>query len=150
MLTASSASPKAQHKPTRRTPRPANWHGVAQGLREAKLAFQTAQHDKAETLLREVLEFAPDEAKAWAWLGKTLLLRGCHDEAKDCLKRAKAILISKSDSTKAKLPVSKSLARILWQQGDQAAARAMLSILLLKQPDDTELQTWQASWNSEA
>jgi len=25
----------------------------------------------------------------------------------------------------------------------------MLSILLLKQPDDAELQHWQASWNNE-
>ncbi|OIO71761.1 MAG: hypothetical protein CO186_11235 [Zetaproteobacteria bacterium CG_4_9_14_3_um_filter_49_83] len=155
MLTASSATPKAQHerqrKRIRRTPRPDNWHGVNKGLIEAKLAFKNLQYDQAESLLRGVLEFAPNEAKAWAWLGKILALKQCHDESAQCIERAKTILTRKLVASMSgnKPPVSKSLARILWQQGDYEAARAMLSILLLKQPDDAELQHWQASWNNE-
>lgn len=102
---------------------------------------------EAEQILRDVIEFAPEEAKAWAWLGKILLLQQQREEAGNCFKRAESLL-SRNLSKKIapETPVSKPLAKIFWQQGDTDTALEMLSVLLLKNPGDDELKSWQKSW----
>ena len=147
MLTASASTPNMQRRKTRIAPKPDNWHGVSTGLQLAKQAFQNKRLEEAEIILREVLELAPDETKAWAWLSKVLQQLGNNTEANQCLNQAKTLLLyGKVD---VKTPVSKTLAKILWQQGDHKTARAMLSILLLQSPDDAQLKTWQKDWRVE-
>ncbi|HXH73167.1 MAG TPA: tetratricopeptide repeat protein [Mariprofundaceae bacterium] len=145
MLAASSSAPNSP----RPTPKPTNWRGVTAGLAEAKRLFLAGDLDQAEAHLREVLEFAPAEAKAWAWLGKVLLDKGLEGEAEECLSRARQLL-AKQNSATDKPAASATLARLLWQQGDRKTARSMLAVLLMQRPDDAELHELKAKWESEA
>jgi len=145
MLAASSSAPNSP----RSTPKPSNWRGVAEGLVAAKRAFTSHELDTAEEILREVLEFAPAETKAWAWLGKVLLDKGDETEAEACFERARQLLKKKNAPAAAKPAASATLARLLWQQGDHDTARSMLAVLLIQRPDDAELHKLKASWASE-
>lgn len=145
MLAASSSAPNSP----RPTPKPTNWRGVAAGLAEAKRLFRAGDLEQAEAHLREVLEFAPAETRAWAWLGKVLLDRGQNAEAEECLSRARQLL-SRQNSTTDKPAASATLAKLLWQQGDRKTARSMLAVLLMQRPDDADLHELKVKWESEA
>jgi len=145
MLAASSSAPNSP----RSTPKPSNWRGVAEGLAAAKRVFASRELDTAEEILREVLEFAPAETKAWAWLGKVLLDKGDEAEAEACFERARQLLKKKSAPTTAKPAASATLARLLWQQGDRDTARSMLALLLIQRPDDAELHRLKERWTNE-
>ena len=41
------------------------------------------------------------------------------------------------------------LAKLLWQQGEQDTARAMLAILMLRRPEDERLQKLRDAWIQE-
>lgn len=144
MLAASSSAPNSP----RSTPKPSNWRGVANGLAEAKRAFLSGDLEQAETILREVLEFAPSEAKAWAWLGKVLQEKSLSSEAETCFSQARQLL-TRHRKTQDKPAASATLARMLWQQGDRAAARNMLALLLMQKPEDPELCKLKSEWESE-
>jgi predicted Zn-dependent protease len=144
MLAASTASPNPEIKTT---PKPQNWHGVSQGLAKAKQAFQNKEWKTAETILLEVLEFAPTEAKAWAWLGRIMELQNQHEKASDFFQKAESILRKQRGTTVE--PASLPLAKILWQQGAKEDAKAMLNTLLLEKQDDEGLLTLSKLWESE-
>ncbi|HXH64368.1 MAG TPA: hypothetical protein VNH42_02535 [Mariprofundaceae bacterium] len=118
------------------------------GLNHAELCLQAQQFQQAETLIREVLEFAPAEARAWELLATLRQMQGDTGEADRC--RAKAAKLRNStNSTDGQPPVSIQLAKLLWQQGDREMARAMLAILMLRRPEDARLQALRQSWAGE-
>ncbi len=126
-------------------PKPHVWLGVKSGLAEAKKAIEHKNLALAEQLLREVLEFAPAEPEPWHILAAVLNRKGEVDEARQCLKRTLKIQNTNIE-LQSDLPVSKRMAKLLWQQHEHAAALNMLAELLLASPDDQELQTLQQTW----
>lgn len=144
MLSASDSVPNSR----RSASIPENWKGVVAGLKEAKRSYRDGRLEHAEKVLREVLEFAPAEAKAWAWLGKVLESMGKGAAAKDCLNRARILLVLES-RRKNEHPASLRLARLLWDQGDRNAAREMLAMLLSRRPDDASLLALKREWEGQ-
>jgi len=142
MLTASTASPNPSVKTA---PKPENWSGVAQGFIAAKKAFQTRSLQEAESILLELLEFAPAEPKAWAWLGHILQSQGQEKKAGQHFQKAKS-LIAKKHKQQPEEASSLPLARILWQQGELQSARSMLAGLLSAKPEDEVLLQLSAAW----
>ena len=142
MLTASTASPNPN---PRITPKPESWSGVAQGFAAAKKAFRTDSLQDAENILLEVLEFAPSEAKAWAWLGHILKVQGKQEKANQHFQKAK-LLLTKKHQQQPEKALSLPLARILWKQGEQQTARSMLKTLLLAKPTDKILLQLSTAW----
>jgi len=144
MLTASGPTPNS----SRQTPKPANWLGVADGLAAARQAVEQGKLPYAERILREVLEFAPAEAEAWQSLAEVLQARGRPDEAMTCIEKAAKLQQSRHQD---KAPAASArLARILWSQGEKDAARAMLAVLMMKNPDDETLQSLRRAWTEES
>ena len=144
MLAASGSAPNSP----RLIPTPVTWRGVSAGLREARQAYQAGKLEMAELSLREVLEFAPAEAKAWAWLGKVLQARGVSEEAAQCLGHARKLLARKR-SNPVKPLISIKLAKLLWQQGSRKSACEMVKTLLDDRPDDAELNALIEHWSQE-
>ncbi|MBL4760197.1 MAG: tetratricopeptide repeat protein [Mariprofundaceae bacterium] len=142
MLTASTASPNPNPKTT---PKPKNWSGVAQGFMAAKEAFRTHSLQEAENILLEILEFAPAEPKAWAWLGHILKSQGQQEEASQHFQKAKSLL-TKNHQRQSEEASSLPLAHILWQQGEFQSARSMLEALLSAQPTNEKLLQLSAAW----
>jgi len=142
MLAASNDSPKPRPN---HSPKPDNWHGVGEGLQLAKKAFHTNDLNLAASILHEILELAPNEAKAWAWLGRIQQLQGQHTTAAEYFKKAEALLQNKPSHAN-EAPASLALAHLLWKQGEQHSARSMLSLLLAKQPNNTDLLQLSNTW----
>jgi len=126
-------------------PKPANWQGVAEGIAEARRQLRSGEYGKAQSILQEVLEFAPVEARAWHLLGRALQADGKHDEALNCFTTA-ASLYGCHVPGQADRPASVRLAKMLWDQGDRLGACTMLDALLQKNPDDPQLNELQAAW----
>lgn len=105
------------------------------------------EYAEASDLLREILEFAPVEAKAWHMLGRALQQQGEHEEALHCFRRAESCYQGHSRTTAT--PASLRLAKMLWQQGECAEARAMLQALIAEKPGDTALQALLHEWGAE-
>ncbi|MDQ6956653.1 MAG: hypothetical protein Q9M21_05585 [Mariprofundaceae bacterium] len=145
MLAASTASPNPSAKTT---PKPESWSGVAQGFTAAKKAFQTHSLQEAESILLEILEFAPTEPKAWAWLGHILQAQDQQEKATEHFQKAKSLL-SKSNKQQPREVSSLPLARILWQQGESELARAMLATLLCAKPNDEVLLQLSVTWGEQ-
>ncbi len=119
---------------------------MSAGLREAAAAAAN-DTDAAIRIVREVLEFAPTEPRAWQMLGELLGQAGATDEAEQSLERA--LQLRNNSGNKPKMPISKRLAEMLWQNGDREAARAMLAILLLRKPHDDTLLALKDTWEGE-
>jgi len=117
-----------------------------QGLVAAKEAFQGGLLEQASNILQEVVEFAPSEAKAWAWQGRIAELQGQKTIACEYFKKAESLL-QQQHKLSSDMPMSLPLTRILWQQGEEEAARAMLAVLMLRSPENEQLiqlaETWQ-------
>jgi tetratricopeptide (TPR) repeat protein len=161
MLTASVTVPNPpQTKPgeqaspltDRLPPRPQNWCGVGEGLKDATSLLHQHLYTQAEDTLLQLLEFAPMEGKAWHLLGRSHQAQGRHAKALECFERADCCYRNRNANDEA--PASSRLARLLWDQGDEDGARAMLGQLMLHQPDDAELlalhKQWQHSDTQEA
>ncbi len=146
MLAASTASPNPSVKIA---PKPENWSGVAQGFIAAKKAFHTRSMQEAESILLEILEFAPAEPKAWAWLGHILQSQGQQKKAEQHFQKAKTLL-TRNHKPQPEEASSLPLARILWQQGESQSARSMLASLLSVKPTDERLLQLSAAWEEEA
>jgi len=153
MLTASETSPNPprngldeQPAPMslRATPTPQNWRGVEQGLKDATGLLHRHLFAQAEDTLLHLLEFAPMEGKAWHLLGRCHQLQTRHTKALECFDRAACCY--KNQVAESAPPASARLARLLWDQGDSAAALAMLDQLLMRQPDDAALLAMQRDW----
>lgn len=149
MLTASNDAPKPDGStpPAAAAPTPANWKGVRHGLAHAERCLEAGELDEAEVLIREVLEFAPAETRAWEMLAGLHQARGTMDQAAHC--RDKAERLRASTGTSKRPAASVQLAKLLWQQGEHDTARAMLAILLLRRPEDERLHKLRDAWTQE-
>ncbi len=131
---------------TRSAPTPENWHGVAEGLNKAHQYLCDGLYQEAVNTLKEILEFAPSEPKAWKLLGEILEKHGYTSKAQACHKKATAL--EKSLNIDAPMPASERLAKLLWAQGEADAARGMLALLLLRDPESESLMTIRNSWSA--
>lgn len=135
MLSVSAAAPK-----------PGNWCGVNEGLALARAAMDAGRYEEACARIHEVLEFAPMEASGWHLLGKALQAMGKHAQALDCFAHA-AKLYKSLQSPGEDVPASVHLAKLLWQQGEQQAARAMLERLIQQRgAGDEQLFALKRAW----
>jgi len=135
-------------KNSKPAPKPDNWHGVAEGLSRARQHTSDGLFQKAIDTLKEILEFAPSEPKVWRMLGDILDQHGHSDKAEACHRKA-ARFENYAVEQKPAPPASKRLATLLWSQGDCESARAMLAILMMRNPDDSSLVELRASWENE-
>jgi len=131
---------------TRSAPTPDNWHGVTEGLNKAHQHLCDGLYQEAVNTLKEILEFAPSEPKAWKLLGEILEKHGHTSKAEACHKKASAL--EKSLDIDAPMPASERLAKMLWTQGETDAARGMLALLMLRDPESETLIAIRNSWNS--
>ena len=149
MLTASASVPNTQNGETSRpAPTPENWHGVTEGLNKAHQCLFDGLHQEAVNTLKEILEFAPSEPKAWKLLGEILATHGHANKAAACHGKAQALESSLHIDTP--MPASERLAKLLWTQGDADAARGMLAVLLLRDPKSESLLTIRDEWDAAA
>ena len=147
MLTASDSMPNMQQRETAKSaPTPENWHGVSEGLNIANRQIGDARYQDAVDTLKAILEFAPSEPKAWKLLGELLEQHGHTSKAEACHKKANA-LSNSSNIEQTSMPASERLAKLLWSQGETDAARAMLAVLLMRNPDSDSLIMLGESWN---
>jgi len=128
-------------------PKPDNWQGVTEGLNKAREQVCSGLYQEAVNTLKEILEFAPSEPQAWRLLGEILHQHGHVDKASACHKKADALNASSNISSSA-IPASERLAKLLWRQGESDAARAMLALLMLRNPENEGLIEIRNSWNS--
>lgn len=147
MLTASNGTPKQELDAPKASPAPTpdNWKGVRNGLSRAEQCLNAQELDQAERHIREVLEFAPSEARAWDLLASLFQIRGIQEEAKRCRDKAESLRKWETDSFKQP-PASIRLAKLLWRQGDKETARAMLAVLMIRQPEDERLHALRDIW----
>jgi len=144
MLAATSSAPNSQLRPT---PKPANWRGVTDCLRQARDAYQNQAYAESEQLLLELIEFAPSETRAWKLLANTQKAQGKIQQALASARRALDLQNAANQSDE--MPASATLARLLWEQGEHDAARAMLGLLIMRQPENSELEELKNIWNRE-
>lgn len=130
--------------PVRALPTPDSWRGVDQGLKDATQMLRLKLFARAEDELLQLLEFAPMEGKAWHMLGRCHQIQNRHAKALECFERA-ACCYRTREAGPDTPPASVRLARLLWEQGDSDAARAMLAVLLSTRPEDAELLSLQES-----
>lgn len=102
---------------------------------------------QAEDELLQLLEFAPMEGKAWHMLGRCHQIQNRHTKALECFERA-ACCYNSQNRPEDTPPASSRLARLLWEQGEHAAARTMLALLLNRRPDDEVLLELRKSWSA--
>ncbi len=149
MLTASLPMPKhssPSHEPEY-APQPQNWQGVESGLAEASRLLRKDKLSRAEGVMRQVLEFAPMEGQVWHFLGRILQKADRHAEALDCFANAESCYgRHKYDQGP---PASMRLARLLWDQGEYDEARTMLSVLMVRNPDDDSLRQLREAWSQQ-
>jgi len=151
-MLASRGSTPNRRKQTRKqaaattTPRPGNWRGVSEGMAAAKQAAIDGRLEEAESLLFELLEFAPVEIKAWKMLAKIQRQLG-HIE--DGIHSATRALALQNNPLPDEPPASITLARLLWQQHEYDEARTMLSQLIQEQPGNAELLSLHQQWRTE-
>lgn len=130
---------------TRSAPTPDNWHGVAEGLNKAHQHLCDGLYQEAVNTLKTILEFAPSEPKAWKLLGEILEKHGHASKAEACHKKASAL--EESLGIDAPMPASERLAKLLWSQGETDAARGMLAVLIMRDPESESLQAIRNSWD---
>lgn len=129
-------------------PTPDNWHGVTEGLNRAREFLSEGLYQEAVNTLKEILEFAPSEPQVWTLLGDILRQHGHSEKAEACHKKA-ASFEKHANINLDSAPASERLAKLLWSQGETVAAKSMLAVLLLRNPDSENLlemrQTWESS-----
>jgi len=144
MLAASGSAPNTLQKSP--TPTPGNWFGVTGGMVAAKNAITAGELIKAEKILIEMLEFSPSETRGWKLLARTQRQLG-HIEAG--LSSAKRALQLQNAEKSHSSPVSITLAKLHWQQGEREEAVTMLSQLLEKNPQDHVVIGLTELWKQE-
>jgi Flp pilus assembly protein TadD len=148
MLTASASTPNMENRENSKpAPTPDNWQGVTEGLTKARKHVCDGLYQEAVNTLKEILELAPSEPQAWSLLGEILHKHGHTKKAAACHKKASALDAS-SNLNNSTLPASERLAKLLWTQGESDAARAMLALLLLRDPSRESLIEMRNAWNS--
>ncbi len=87
------------------------------------------------------------EGQAWHFLGRILQRANRHAEALECFTGAEACYACRKLDQEP--PASVRLARLLWNQGECARARAMLDTQILRHPDDDELCQLREAWRQQ-
>ncbi|ATX81870.1 hypothetical protein Ga0123462_1001 [Mariprofundus ferrinatatus] len=113
----------------------------------AKQAIADSRFEKAEQILTEMLEFAPSETAGWKLLARVQRKLG-HIEA-GIASAERALQLQNANAT-MEPPVSATLARLLWKQGERNQAHEMLDILIARQPEDHALVMLKHAWNQES
>jgi len=85
------------------------------------------------------------EGQAWHLLGRILQKTNRHAEALDCFASAESCYGRHKHDQEP--PASIRLARLLWDQGEDDEARAMLDILMMHNPDDDSLRQLRDTWS---
>lgn len=70
---------------------------VREWLREGATLIKSGELAKGDAKLRQVIEFAPQNASAWMWLGWSAAQKGDRRTAEQCFKRAKTLNHPKAD-----------------------------------------------------
>ncbi len=125
-------------------PRPRNWPGVDRGLEEAAAWLHEGRLEEAERALEAVMEFSPDEPRAWALLAQLAERKG--DEALAARAKEKAERLA--SRALSGMPVGVRLAKLYWRRGEKQTARAMLALLLIQRPDDPNVRKLLGEWGS--
>lgn len=146
MLTASGSAPNSQLNPPKPAPVPGNWFGVSGGMQAAKDAIASGQLNIAEQILIEMLEFAPSETRGWKLLARTQRELGHIDAGISSAKRA---LKLQNAGKSRSVPISLTLAKLHWLQGEHKEAVDMLSQLLLENPQAPTLNELLLEWDME-
>ncbi|GAV21161.1 tetratricopeptide repeat protein [Mariprofundus micogutta] len=146
MLTASGSAPNSQLNSPKPAPTPGNWFGVRGGIEAAKNAIASGNLESAEQILIEMLEFAPSETRGWKLLARTQRQLGNIDAGISSAKRA---LQLQNAEKKQSNPISTTLAKLHWQQGERKEALEMLSQLLIQKPQDPALNELLLQWDLE-
>ena len=131
MLAASTSAPNTRL--SKSTPKPVNWRGVSEGMAAAVAAARNGKLETAEVILRDVLEFAPAELRAWKLLARTQRKLGHIDAGIASATRALQLqALNKLHEPAASI----TLARLFFEQGDHAEALQMLDRLITLDPDN--------------
>ncbi|MFQ5345098.1 MAG: tetratricopeptide repeat protein [Mariprofundus sp.] len=146
MLAASDSAPNTRPQPAMHTPVPGNWHGVSDGMEKAIQLMRNGNLQQAEYTLKELLEFAPVEIRAWKLLARIQRQLGHIEEGIASATRA---LKLQNNAFNDEPPASVTLARLLWQQNEYDEAIRMLEVLMEKNPDDVELTELKTRWGME-
>lgn len=153
MLAASERAPNpriADASAGMRPPKPAGWPGAAESLRKAEAMIETGDFYGAEDVLREALDFAPMEGRAWHMLGRCQQAQQRHAAALESFARADACYRRQAAcGAGGEAPASARLAELLWRQGEKDAASAMLEKLLAQAPDDEPLLALRRRFQAE-
>ncbi len=144
MLAASDSAPNMQQYIT--IPKPGNWRGVNDGMVAAREAIQQDKPEQAESILVELLDFAPVEIKAWKLLAKVQRQLGHIEQGIASATRA---LQLQNNPLTDEPPASVTVARLLWDQNEYQEARQMLAMLIDADPDSTVLSELQQQWGME-
>ncbi len=144
MLAASDSTPNMQQYIT--IPKPGNWRGVNDGMVAARAAIQQGNLEQAESILIELLDFAPVEVKAWKLLAKVQRQLGHIEQGIASATRA---LQLQNNPLPEEPPASVTVARLLWEQNEYQEARQMLSMLIEAEPNNSTLLELQQQWNME-
>ncbi|MBF0282657.1 MAG: tetratricopeptide repeat protein [Zetaproteobacteria bacterium] len=139
MLSDSVAAPNLKE-----VPKPHQWRGVTLSIEEARECYEQSDYHQSAKILREVIEFAPNEREAWQLLGEALIQLGENSEAEICLERH--INLEQTKRSSERYPLSLRLAKILWAQDEHKTARSMLAVLILRDPDNQELLELKDHW----
>lgn len=107
---------------------------------------QATQGDYASAIntLHEILLFAPAEVAAWKLLARLQRKLGHIDAGIVSAKRALQLQNAQPGDRCA--PISLTLAKLLWKQGEKADALEMLALLSAQEPDNAELQAIHELW----
>jgi len=143
MLAASTSAPNTHS--FKSMPKPVNWRGVSEGMAAAIAAARNDKLETAEIILRDVLEFAPAEMRAWKLLARIQRKRGDIDAGIASATRALQLQALSKFHEPA---VSVTLARLFFEQGEHDEALQMLDQLLARDPDNTVLKELKIQWRS--
>jgi len=144
MLAASTSAPNT-HSP-KSMPKPVNWRGVSEGMAAAFAAARNGKLETAEIILRDVLEFAPAEMRAWKLLARIQRKLGHIDAGIASAIRA----LQLQELNKRHEPAASiTLARLFFEQGEHDEALQMLDRLLQQKPDDAVLIELKEMWRLE-
>ncbi len=146
MLAASASTPNTTQSSHHSTTTAGSWHGVAEAINAAREAIKNDDLAQAESILIELIEFAPVEIRAWKLLAKTQRHLGHIQAGIASARRA----LQLQNSNIEDLPLASiTIAKLLWEQHEFDDAREMLFVLLEKAPEDPVLLDLQLQWNGE-
>jgi len=123
------------------------WQGLKQALLCCKVLYHEGRLQEAEALLCDALEVTPTEPKVWAWLGQVRKCQGRDQAAAEAFAQARRLLAHRT--VVREKPASLALAELLWQQGAQTEALAMLKMVIQQEGASPCLLEKKRAWERE-